>query len=234
MTHRDHISLGLLVYSGTLVASLNTGVPESLGLFGAHSLGAFAAFMGGVSFPDIDLLIWPHLTSGHRMRSVLHRLDVPIVLTVIFIALALAIQKGIFPEVQVSAKPISSYYYVPALIGVFTFGWFTHLLGDVIQGGVRLGFGINKRFGITSFRWGAYMDWQGIVLSTILKMGGLSAFAFIITHYGPEVFGNHLRLGLVAFLTVQGMSFSSAVKFMSSLFIFWVVLVCAAYGGLTF
>ena len=39
---------------------------------------------------------------------------------------------------------------------------------------------------------------------------------------------------VVGFLTVQAISFSSAIKFEASLFIYSVIAVCAAYGGLNF
>lgn len=231
MTHRDHISLGLLVYSGTL-AAWYTGAPESVG--STYALPAFAAFLGGVSFPDIDLLLWPHLASGHRVRSILHRLDIPIILTLLMASAAWVLYSGMIsftvPMVETS---LSSYYYVPALIASFTFGWFTHLLGDVIQGGVRLGFGCKNRVGITSFKWDIYTGPLGTILSTFLKMLALSVFALFINKYGMAVFGNYIRLGIVAFLTVQAISFSSAVKFEASLFVYSVVAVCAAYGGLS-
>ena len=68
----------------------------------------------------------------------------------------------------------------------------------------------------------------------INKFGKISIdFDIGANKYGMAVFGNYIRLGIAAFLTVQAISFSSAVKFEASLFVYSVVAVCAAYGGLS-
>ena len=231
MTHRDHIALGFIVYSGTVMLGWHCDVPEFTGLIGRYSLPGFAAYLGGVSFPDTDLYLWPHLASGHRTRSILHRMDYPLVLTLIFALLSVYMQSWLDKKLYVD---VTRYYFIPALMSAFTFGWFVHLIGDFIQGGVKFGFGSKGRIGITSFKWDAYTGWLGSIFSTFLKMAGLSVLGYFLTMYGIHVFGNHIRLIVVGFLTVQAISFSSAIKFEASLFIYSVIAVCAAYGGLNF
>ncbi|MDO5115243.1 MAG: hypothetical protein Q4D58_04020 [Synergistaceae bacterium] len=177
MKHRDHISLGLLVFSGVTLGTAFTKLaaffiiifPAFLSL---DYLPRLAVFLAGVSFPDTDQLIWPKKAMGHRMLTPFHVLSTPIILTV-----ACALLYWLLPQ------PARNLINEPlGLFSAFTFGWFVHLLGDVIQGGVRLGFGSKKRFGITSFNWKVYTESLiGTLLSLALKGCGLAAYALTFT-----------------------------------------------------
>lgn len=231
MTHRDHISLGLIVYSGTalLAQSLRfSGVLSEVG--GAAPLILFAAYLGGVSFPDTDLYIWPHLRSGHRVRSPFHRFDYPIIATIIFTLIAAVLYS--YPNFLANNFGRNG-YLVAGIPAAFTFGWFVHLVGDFIQGGVRLGFGINKRVGITAFKWDKYTNGWGIIFSSVLKILALAAFGCFIKSFGGIVFGGHMFVLGASFLAIQALSMTNALKFEGALAVYALLAASGEIMGFT-
>lgn len=221
MTHRDHISLGLIVYSGTALLAQCfrfSGVLSEIG--GPAPLILFAAYLGGVSFPDTDLYIWPHLRAGHRVRSPFHRFDYPIVSAIIFTLIAAFLYSNVYKYAFLDFLTNNfggNSYLVAGIPAAFTFGWFVHLVGDFIQGGVKLGFGINKRIGFTSFKWDRYTSGWGTTFSCLLKILALIAFGFFIKTFGTMVFGGQIFVLGAVFLAIQALSMTNALKFEGAL-----------------
>lgn len=194
---RSHINLTTAVTSGLLLAG-TVLVPK----FAAHTgnpwyaAAALWASCNGSGFPDMDVRYY-YQGRGHRM-SVFHTMETPLSLLGILILLLLKF-------------PPSNEWAVFGLhmLGWFFWGWFTHLLGDFLQGGVRcilweLVIGKKKRFGFTSFKWGKYDGTiRGSLFDIFVFLLGLTfVFLYIYITGGFKNIGELMKKSSYLFLLV--------------------------------
>lgn len=179
MKYRAHINLALVVGTGAVIAAASNASPAIPKL--TPEIAIFC-ILSGAGMVDIDILFVRGggktsanggIGCGHRVKSKMHWLESPL-----FFMLCGSVAWNCGQKLAGS------------LLFWFALGWFLHLLGDFIQGGIMCRT-IKKRVGFKSFSWSLYNDTAlGLCvhfLLGVLALVALVAFTTLFMKY-PDSF----------------------------------------------
>lgn len=164
MRFRSHVNatFALSVASMAGVAACARIFPSASGHPATDVALMTVSALVGSGLVDVDT-VW--CGKGHRTRSVLHKLEAPLVGFLMFAAAL------VFSSLRFGAQ---SAITVSLASGVgFCAGWFFHLCGDFVEGGVGSWI-FGRKVGFTSMGWTAY---DGTAAGVILDF---SVFAFAV------------------------------------------------------
>ena len=177
MRFRSHINLsaGLL---GAIVYSLGASRIASLSLPFSDIPFSMLFILLGTGLVDIDTK-WKG--PGHRVNSPLHKLEAPWMAGAVFLTLFL-----VSPRVGILSS-LPAQLTIGALLLV-CIGWFFHLIGDFIEGGVGsyLFRGKRGRVGFTWFTWARY---DGTFLGNFVDisiLAGVAVSVFFLSSALPD------------------------------------------------
>lgn len=171
MKFRPHINLATVCAAGSFSLLAGTGLPRPF----SDIPCSLAFILLGAGLVDLDL--WKY-GAGHRVTSFFHRFEAPWliggVLSVLYII-----------PFALPFRFASQWQWICGTLILVCAGWFFHILGDFIEGGVgsRL-FARGKygRIGFTWLKWDRYNGTlAGFLLDSLVFLGGAASIAWLFS-----------------------------------------------------
>ncbi len=219
MTFRSHINLAVAIIGGLLYSAASVVfVPKALPFSDIPLSMVFILLGSGLT--DIDLW-WSG--PGHRVNSFMHKLEAPWITGFLFFVLY------VVPQGKLPAALSEIWQFIWGGGILLCAGWFLHLVGDFIEGGIGsyIFRGKRGRVGFTWFTWERYSGtWAGGCVDGLIVAGAALSLYFLFSTLSADTAG--FFPGLVNWLTGWSIPLASG-KVVPV--ILWVTCMMWSRGG---
>ena len=182
----------------------------------ADALFLFIFVLIGAGFTDLDIKWYD---KGHRVRSWAHKIESPLILMLAFGAA--------IPAAHMKSAASGDVSYAAFVSAAFCFclGWFFHILGDFLQGGVG-SYVARRKIGITSFRWDKYRTGLGSLFDLLFLVFAVGALVLFMNSPRAD-----FNFGFFPALFNSGKHVFTVPASMGALLLPVVWLIVVAHGG---